>query len=53
MANNFGETDHKGKTMIDVPKVDLEVTGLRVSRLGFGPFDFGDPFPHIRAEEGG
>lgn len=36
-----------------VPVVNLGLSGLRVSRLGFGTFDFGVPALHISAEEGG
>jgi aryl-alcohol dehydrogenase-like predicted oxidoreductase len=38
--------------MPEVPKVNLGVTGLQVSRLGFGTFDFGVPSLHISPREG-
>jgi aryl-alcohol dehydrogenase-like predicted oxidoreductase len=36
-----------------VPKVNLGSTGLKVSKLGFGTFDFGVPTHNISPEEGG
>lgn len=39
--------------MTRVGSVNLGVTGLKVSRLGFGTFDFGVPSLHITPREGG
>jgi predicted aldo/keto reductase-like oxidoreductase len=36
-----------------VGRVNLGITGLKVSRLGFGTFDFGVPSLHITPREGG
>ncbi len=39
--------------MLKVPMVNLGVTGLKVSKLGFGTFDFGVSSLNISPEEGG
>jgi len=39
-------------TMLKVPMVNLGTTGLKVSKLGFGTFDFGEPL-NISPKEGG
>ncbi len=39
--------------MLKVPLVNLGSTGLKVSKLGFGTFDFGVPSLNISPEEGG
>ena len=39
--------------MSTIPVVDLGKTGLRVSKLGFGTFDFGVPSFNISPEQGG
>ncbi len=39
--------------MLKVPTVNLGNTGLEVSKLGFGTFDFGVPSLNISSEEGG
>jgi len=39
--------------MLKVPIVNLGHTGLKVSRLGFGTFDFGVPSHKIRAGKEG
>jgi aryl-alcohol dehydrogenase-like predicted oxidoreductase len=38
--------------MSKVPKVNLGSTGLKVSKLGFGTFDFGVPSLNVTPEEG-
>ena len=40
-------------TTITIPQVELGRTGLRVSKLGFGTYDFGVRSNHINPEEGG
>jgi len=39
--------------MLRVPKVNLGSTRLKVSKLGFGTYDFGVPSLHVSPEEGG
>lgn len=39
--------------MLKVPVVNLGGTGLKVSKLGFGTFDFGVPSRNVSPEEGG
>ena len=39
--------------MLEVPMVNLGKSGLKVSKLGFGTFDFGIPSLNISSEEGG
>lgn len=39
--------------MLKVPMVNLGDTGLKVSKLGFGTFDFGVPSLNISPGEGG
>src|SRR3990170_6560861 len=39
--------------MLEVPMVNLGTSGLKVSKLGFGTFDFGIPSLNISSEEGG
>src|SRR3990170_6767176 len=39
--------------MLEVPMVNLGTSGLKVSKLGFGTFDFGVPSLNISSEEGG
>ena len=41
-----------GETVPRVPKVNLGATGLQVSKLGFGTFDFGVSSLHISQREG-
>jgi aryl-alcohol dehydrogenase-like predicted oxidoreductase len=40
-------------SLMKVPIVDLGSTGLKVSKIGFGTFDFGVPSLNISPEEGG
>lgn len=45
--------NYLGERMLKVPTVNLGSTRLKVSKLGFGTFDFGIPSLNISPEEGG